>query len=103
MATFDNEVILIGYTGYTYVNEGNEVKMPYETTVLCNELSVYSTEFYNAANVGLKPHYVLSIHDFEYNKQEKVIYKGEELDILRTYKNVRTGLIELTVGEKIGS
>ena len=101
MGTFDNEVTLIGYTGYTYDAEGNEIKKAYETTVLCNELSVYSIEFYNAATVGLKPQYVLSIHEFEYNKHEKVRYKGEELDILRTYK--KNGLIELTVGEKIGA
>lgn len=101
MATFNDEVTLIGKSIVGYDDYGNQIKKDRYRTVLCNKLSVFSNEFYNAATIGLKPQFVLSVHAFEYEGEEKILYRGNEYDILRTYE--KNGLLELTVGDKIGN
>ena len=71
-----------------------------KSEVFCNEKSISRNEFYEAGNQNLKLNYILTIHDFEYENQKKVIYKNQELYVLKTYK--KDEYLELTVGEKIG-
>lgn len=101
--TFDNDLILIGEREQEKDEYGNTIYSdPIKTQILCNESSVGRIEFYSAGEVGLKPEYILTIHDFEYNGEKRAEYKNQTLEILRTYRP-KDGLLELTVGVKIGS
>lgn len=98
--TFDEVVVLVDEKGIGVDDYGNTSFKKTKTEVFCNENSISRDEFYSASVQDLKLSYILTIHDFEYENQDKVIYKGKELYILKTYK---TGeYLELTVGEKIG-
>ena len=99
--TFDETVILIEEIETEEEDDyGNTKCKKVKSEVFCNEKSISRNEFYSASVQDLKLSYILTIHDFEYENQDKVIYKGKELYILKTYK---TGeYLELTVGDKIG-
>lgn len=97
---FNEVVTLIKVNEDNYDEFGNPIPSIDKLELLCIEKSISRYEFYSAGNYGMKPRYILSIHDFEYDGQEKVIYKNQELHVLKTYKI--DGLIELTVGEKVG-
>ncbi|WP_100065116.1 phage head closure protein [Miniphocaeibacter massiliensis] len=101
MLTFDEVVILVEVKIIGYDESKNHIEEKVEAEVFCNEKSISRVEFYNAGSQGLKPSYILVLHDFEYEGQEKVIYKNQELQVLKTYRN--NDYIELTVGEKIGN
>lgn len=98
MGPFSQQCTLIGKTVTSKDKFGNPIKTEKKTTILCNELSVYSTEFYNAGKIGLKPQAVLEIHFFEYNEEKQVEYQGTVYEILRKYK--KGDLVELTIGIK---
>lgn len=101
--TFDNDLILIGKREESKDDYGNPIySEPKRKQVFCNERSIGYQEFYRAGTEGLRPEYALTIHDFEYENEKQVEYKGQVYEVLRTYKP-DAGLLELTVGEKIGS
>ena len=99
--TFDEIVTLVGKTESNQDEWGNPIIAESKRDVFCNESGVFRNEFYQAGTTGLKPSYTLTIHEFEYDNEEKVIYKGKTYEVLRIYPE--GGLLELTVGEKIGS
>lgn len=101
MDTFNDAVILIKENINDIDEFGNPIKETSEREILCNRLDVYSQEFYQAANIGLKPQAKISIHAMEYDGEEKAIYKGNEYYILRTYH--KDNLIEVVLGDKIGN
>lgn len=68
--------------------------------VFANKKSVKQSEFYQAANVGLKPELVFEVHSFEFNNDEKVKYNGKEYSIVRVYEN--GDITELTVTSHVG-
>lgn len=69
--------------------------------VFANKKSVRQSEFYQAANVGLKPELVFEVRSFEYNNDEKVRYGDDEYFIIRAYENGE--ITELTVTSHVGS
>lgn len=102
MATFDHEVTLVTVDhkdAYDY--EGNPIKSEILLPLMCDVSSVTRNEYYTAGTDRMKPEYVVTIHPFEYENQSEVILDGRRMDILRTYRT-SDGLLELTVGEKIG-
>lgn len=99
MNTFKDEVTLIKENTKGIDEFGNPIIETEEREILCNNLGIYSEEFYQAANVGLKPQAKISIHAMEYNGEEKVIYKGIKYYILRTFQ--KKDLLELVLGDKI--
>ena len=93
--SYDHELILIG-TRYEDDGLGGQMPVESETPVLCEELSVGRSEFYNAAQAGLKPEFVFRIHRFEYAEQKLVRYEdGARYRVLRAYAT-GTEEIELT-------
>ncbi|MBE6068844.1 MAG: phage head-tail adapter protein [Clostridium lundense] len=69
--------------------------------VFANKKSVRQSEFYQAANVGLKPEIIFEVHSFEFSNDEKVRYKGKEYSIIRAYE--KGEITELTVTSYTGS
>lgn len=68
--------------------------------VFANKKSVRQSEFYQAANVGLKPELVFEIRSIEFNNDEKVRYGVKEYSIIRAYD--KGEVAELTVSSRVG-
>lgn len=93
--SYDHELVLISRS---YVDDGYGTQIPIEVElpVLCEELSVGRSEFYSAAQTGLKPDVLFRIHRFEYDNQQLVRYEdGVRYRVIRAYAT-GTEEIELT-------
>lgn len=80
---------------------GNEISMTSERQVFCAELPIFSSEFSNAGQLGIKPSFVLVIDSEEYQQNEMVNYHEEVFSIYKTFKR-EDGLIELYCSKKTG-
>lgn len=65
---------------------GNQIETNVPDVVLCKKKSVSQTEFYNAATSGMKPSLSLVVHTYEYSDQRKIVFNGEEFNVIRTYE-----------------
>ena len=63
---------------------GNQVEIQTEKEVFANQFYVSSTEFYNAAQTGLKPEKEFEIYSFEYQGEEKLKHEDVIYNIIRT-------------------
>lgn len=81
-------------------NIGNEIKEFEENTVFCEVKSVSRTEFYNAAQKGIKPSKLFLLNNFEYENQENIKYQNEIYKVIKTYL-IDIDTIELTCGKVI--
>lgn len=82
-------------------NHGETIQSYEWTPVFANEESLTRSEFYQAANAGLKPEVMLKIHAYEFDNQEKVKYKGKTYTILRTYE--KGDNVVLTLSAVVGT
>lgn len=68
-----------------------------ERMVYCTVQSVSRSEYYQAANVGLQPNYVLKLSNYaDYDDELKLRFRGKLYRIIRTYITPDHG-IELTI------
>lgn len=69
----------------TYDEYGNEIISQPWKQVFCQVDSVYNTEFYNAAQAGLKPtlRFYLT-HRIDYNGETEIVYEGGRYSVIRT-------------------
>lgn len=72
------------------------------TTVLFNEHSLGSKEYYNAVSVGLRPVAEVQIKADEYNGETKVEFNGEIMDVLRVITKGRFDVV-LVLGYKLNN
>lgn len=100
MNTFNDDVTLIKREQKGFDDYGNPKIEVTRTNLMCNVRSIYRSEFYQASTADYKPSIQITIHDFEYNNEQEVEYKGKTLWVIRAYKDYE--LIELTLGEKLG-
>lgn len=63
---------------------GNQVATETEKEVYANMYSVSSTEYYNAALMGLRPSVAFDIYSFEYDGQARLKYDSKTYNIIRT-------------------
>lgn len=68
--------------------------------VFANKKSVRQSEFYQAANVGLKPELIFEVYSLEFSNDEKVRYNNKEYSIIRAYD--KGEITELTVTSYVG-
>ena len=80
---------------------GEPIRTTKWTEVYANRKSVRQSEFYDAANVGLKPEVVYEVHSFEFDNHERVKVGTTEYEILRVYEH--NDITELTLGRSVGS
>jgi SPP1 family predicted phage head-tail adaptor len=64
---------------------GDTTETPTERQVYANKTSVKRAEFYQAQAVGLKPEIVLEVKLIDYEGEKKLLYEGEEYDVIREY------------------
>lgn len=101
--TFNSEATLIKRSfDHTKTDKhGNYISTDEEITLLCNVVNVKRNEFYVASNAGYKVHVNLIFNDFEYQGQNIIRFLGKEYEVIKTYP-LPGGVVEVTIGEKIG-
>lgn len=99
MASTWDELIELGNLVET-IEYGEPIKSIMWREVYANLLDDNRSEFYQAASVGLRPELTFEVHDFEFNNDEYVKYKGKEFTIIRAPK--RGDKRELIVSGRVG-
>lgn len=101
---YEGTAILKGEPRTSFDEYGNEIVTYDEQSVYVKPRSVYASEFYAAAQIGLHPSIVLEMGNrIDYNGQKMVEYEGKAYDVVRAdWKNGREG-ISLTLAERIGN
>lgn len=80
----------------------NEIETYTERTVFVRPRSVYASEFYQAAAVGLKPSLTLVLASFaDYDGEKLVEYNGKEYTVTRIYQRPDRDSVELTLEERV--
>ena len=97
---FDKDVTLIKEEGIKLDKYGNEKAITSENVLSCNELNIFANDYYSSGIQGYKLEARVEINEFEYQGENKAVYNGRQLFVLRKYKNGE--FLELTLGEKIG-
>lgn len=99
---YEGIAILKGDPVACYDEYGNETIKHSETTVFVKPRSVYASEFYAAAQIGITPSIVLVIANrADYDGQKLVEYNGVNYEVVRAdWVNGRDS-ISLTLAERI--
>ncbi|MFU0834017.1 MAG: Phage head-tail adapter protein [Oscillospiraceae bacterium] len=99
--TYDYALALINYkTDYNEI--GQEIKVPIKTNILCAVKSIVRSEFYAAAQAGLKPEITFVVHAYEYSGEKEVEFEGQKYKVIRTYLK-RFEELELVCEKVIGN
>lgn len=79
----------------------NEVTTYTERVVFVRPRSVFASEFYQAAAVGLKPALTLVLSSFaDYDGEKLLEYGGKEYTVTRVYQRPDRDSVELTLEER---
>lgn len=91
---YDGIAVLKSYGEPTFDEYGNKVRTVIGTEVFVQPRSVYQSEYYNAAQLGLKPSLTLYLANREdYSGQKVLEYEGKEYSVIRTdWKAQRDGI-----------
>lgn len=101
---YDSYAMLLSYGEPTFDAEGNEIHEVTQRKVYVQPRGVYQSEFYNAAQNGLKPSLTLFIaNKTEYNEEKRVLYQGKEYSVIRVDWNAQRDGISLICEERIGN
>lgn len=99
---YDSIAILKAYGEPVYDGYGNEFLPEITTTVFVQPRGVYQSEFYNAAQLGLKPSLTLYLTNKEdYNGQKVLSYEGKEYNVIRVDWSAQRDGISLVCEERI--
>lgn len=99
---YDDVAILKAYGAETFDEYGNQSHEVIEHKVFVEPRSVYSSEFYNAAQLGLKPSITLRLSNrADYNNEKVVEFHGVEYDIIRADWNAQRDRIDLVCEERV--
>lgn len=99
---YDSIATLISYGTATYDTYGNEIIAETTTDVFVQPRGVYQSEFYNAAQLGLKPSITLFINNkADYNGQKVLTFEGKEYAVIRVDWSAQRDGISLVCEERI--
>ena len=102
VVVYDGIAVLKAYGTPTFDTYGNEVENITETTVFVQPRGVYQSEFYNAAQLGLKPSLTLFIANKEdYSGQKVLSYEGREYSVIRVDWTAQRDGISLVCEERV--
>lgn len=98
---YDSVAILYTQGERTYDTYGNETVTMTPTEVYVQPRSVYSSEFYAAAQVGLHPSITLDITNREdYHGEKLVKFEGSFYDVIRADWTAQRDKISLILQER---
>ena len=101
---YDGIAVLKAYGEPTFDAAGNEIPTITETTVYVQPRGVYSSEFYQAAQAGLKPSLTLVIANREdYANQPVVEFHGQDYTVIRVDWDAQRDSIALICEERVNS
>lgn len=101
---YDGIAILKDYGEPEHDEYGNEILPVVETKVFVQPRGVYQSEFYNAAQLGLKPSITLVIANrYDYEGQKIVNYGGRDYNVIRVDWNAQRDAISLICEERISN
>lgn len=101
---YDDIATLISYGASTFDEYGNESIVTDKTDVYVQPRGVYQSEYYNAAQVGLKPSITFEISNREdYNDEKVVEYHGKYYTIIRADWNAQRDKISLVCEERVNN
>ena len=88
----------------TYENDEYGIQRATEqkNTVFCSVTDVSGSEFFEAAQTGIKPELRFIVYTFEYGGETLVIYNNNYYTVYRTYQRSKD-LIELYVSKDAGT
>ena len=99
---YDSIATLKAYGERSFDDYGNEIETVIEREVYVQPRGVYNSEFYNAAQAGLKPSVTLFMSNIEdYNGETVLSFEGRDYDVIRTDWNAQRDGISLICQEKI--
>ena len=88
---------------YKYDNVGNQILQETKIEIPIIEVQdVYSNEFYNARQQGLKPSLRLLISDLNYNSEEELEYMNKRYVVIRVDR-VDNESVALVCEERVGN
>lgn len=98
---YDDVATLISYGASTFDEYGNESIVTDKTDVFVRPRGVYQSEYYNAAQLGLKPTITLEIANREDYNDEKVLeYRGKVYTVIRVDWSAQRDSISLVCEER---
>lgn len=99
---YDSVATLKAYGEPTYDEYGNEFIPEIDTTVFVQPRGVYQAEFYNAAQLGLKPSLTLFLSNRDdYDGQKVLEYEDTEYNVIRVDWSAQRDGISLICEERI--
>lgn len=101
---YESTAILLGKPTATYDDYGNEILTYTEKEVFCRMRSVYQSEFYNAAQLGIQASIVLILSNrVDYENEKEVIFNGIYYDVVRADWANEGDSVSLTLAERVGN
>ena len=99
---YDSVATLYAQGGRTYDTYGNETIAMTSVEVYVQPRSVYASEYYQAAQLGLHPSITLEMTNREdYNGQKVVGFEGKTYEVIRADWNAQRDSISLILEEKM--
>ena len=100
---YDDVATLKEYSTSEYDKYGNPKKTESKTDIFVQPRGVYASEFYNAAQLGLKPSITLYIANrADYAGQKIVEFGGKDYDVIRVDWNAQRDGVSLICEERTG-
>lgn len=101
---YDSFATLLAYGAPVFDEAGNESHEIIERKVYVQPRGVYQSEFYNAAQNGLKPSLTLYMANrAEYHDEKRLRFQGKEYTVIRVDWNAQRDGISLICEERIGN
>lgn len=101
---YDGVATLIAYGEPTYDEDRNEALETFEREVYVQPRGVYQAEYYNAAQLGLRPSITLEISSRDDYNDEKVLrYQGREYSVIRVDWSAQRDKISLVCEERVNN
>ena len=70
---------------YSTNDVGNSAEVETKLTVYADKQSIRQSEFYQAAQTGLKPELMFVIRTIDYNNETRLEYNSKKYNIIRAY------------------
>ena len=101
---YDGIAILKSYSNEGFDKYGNKTTKEVKRTVFVQPRGVYASEFYNAAQLGLKPSLTLFMTNRNDYQGEKVVeFNGKDYSVIRTDWNAQRDGISLICEERVNN
>ena len=99
---YDGIAILKSYSNEGFDKYGNKTTKEVKRTVFVQPRGVYASEFYNAAQLGLRPSLTLFMTNRNDYQGEKVVeFNGKDYSVIRVDWNAQRDGISLICEERV--